>query len=191
MRATSRRGHLARLSCHLEDGGGALQQLQRQRAAVPSTRRPSSSRSGRTCRGERRDAGDAGPARGALRNAARGTTVAGGRGSRSGARCVARGTTRCHRRAQEVAALASNVPGFANLLGVAYDKRDDDDAIEESRSRYASLPATRCTLESGLALYERGRDAEAEAPATCRRRRQRQPVAQSVLSQIEARSGAR
>jgi tetratricopeptide (TPR) repeat protein len=85
-------------------------------------------------------------------------------------------------------------PDLHNLLGVAYDNEEmTDDAIEEFEQALRLNPSyLDAQLNLGLALFERGRDAEAERLL---RQVAAHPggneVARSVLAQIEARSAAR
>lgn len=85
-------------------------------------------------------------------------------------------------------------PDLHNLLGVAYDNEEmTDDAIEEFEQALRLNPAyCDARLNLGLALFERGRDAEAERHL--RRVESEQPgnqLAASVLQQIRARSALR
>jgi Flp pilus assembly protein TadD len=98
------------------------------------------------------------------------------------------------RELKKLLALHPNFPDLHNLLGIAYDNEEmTDDAIEEfEQALRLKRDYLDARLNLGLALFERGRDAEAEAHL--RRVEAQQPghqLAHSVLSQITARSAAR
>jgi tetratricopeptide (TPR) repeat protein len=85
-------------------------------------------------------------------------------------------------------------PDLHNLLGVAYDNEEmTDDAIEEFEiSLRLNSNYLDARLNLGLALFERGRDAEAQRHLrTVADHESGNEVADSVLAQIESRSGAR
>jgi Flp pilus assembly protein TadD len=87
-----------------------------------------------------------------------------------------------------------NFPDLHNLLGVAYDNEEmTDDAIEEFEIALGLHDGfLDARLNLGLALYERGRDGEAERHLRrVAAHGSGNQLATSVLAQIEARSGAR
>lgn len=85
-------------------------------------------------------------------------------------------------------------PDLHNLLGVAYENEEmTDDAVEEFEIALRLNPDfLDAELNLGLALHERGRDAEAERHLRAvAERGGGNELAASVLAQIAARSGSR
>jgi len=188
--------NLARLLIHLEDGTGALQQLQEAARSGPEYAAPQI---------EEILAGipAAGPGTAAAR-ARMGTlfeTLLSGPPSPVAAGLeLARSALRSGDNALAIAELKKllgqhpNFPDLHNLLGVAYDNEEmTDDAIEEFEIALAINDGfLDARLNLGLALYERGRDAEAERHLRrVAAHASGNQLATSVLAQIEARSGVR
>jgi len=187
---------LARLLMQLEDRAGALRQLQEAAQSGPAYAAPQLAELVRGL-----PAAELGNASANTRWEALFTTLLAGPPSPVAAGLeVARQALRAGNDALAIHTLKGllaqhpEFPDLHNLLGVAYDNEEmTDDAVEEFEIALRLNPDyVDARLNLGLALHERGRDAEAERHLRAvAEHGTGNELAHSVLGQIAARSGRR